>query len=296
MSNKALQIERQLDGMVGSAQNVIFNSTVFTAGNIIYNDATGIVTFMEAGLYTVNWWIATQSSAGQGAVFSLISSQGESIRGASPIKTGEVTGFGIIEVLSTPVTVSLVNSGSADFYYSSIVPVKAALLIVEEDSTVQPSYVQLFDRNYTNELTSLGALNLSNDGINPVYSTAGYSLTTTTVKNDTLNLPGPGLYHIELSLRASFFLPVSPPPFGSTYQILFNLLNEANSNVVDLVYNGIIPNDPNAILENQLSIQLLYNTAALSPSLRVLLSNFNFNLAFENKLSVFDIIFIVQKI
>ncbi|WP_312048037.1 hypothetical protein [Anaerotignum sp.] len=296
MSNKALQIEQQLDGMVGSAQNVIFNSTVFTAGNIIYNDATGIVTFMEAGLYTVNWWIATQSSAGQGAVFSLISSQGESIRGASPIKTGEVTGFGIIEVVSAPVTVSLVNSGSADFYYSSIVPVKAALLIVEEYSTVQPSYVQLFDRNYTNELPSLGALNLSNDGINPVYSTAGYSLTTTTVKNDTLNLPGPGLYHIELSLRASFFLPVSPPPFGSTYQILFNLLNETNSNIVDLVYNGIIPNDPNAILENQLSIQLLYNTAALSPSLRVLLSNFNFNLAFENKLSVFDIILIVQKI
>lgn len=36
MSNKALQIERQLDGMVGSAQNVIFNSTVFTAGNIMY--------------------------------------------------------------------------------------------------------------------------------------------------------------------------------------------------------------------------------------------------------------------
>lgn len=296
MSNIALQIERQLDGMVGSAQNVIFNSTVFTAGNIMYNDATGIVTFMETGLYTVNWWIATQSSASQGAVFSLISSQGESIRGASPIKTGEVTGFGIIEVLSAPVTVSLVNSGSADFYYSSIVPLKAALLILEEDSTVQPSYVQLFDRNYTNELTSLGALNLSNDGINPVYSTAGYSLTTTTVKNDTLNLPGPGLYHIELSLRASFFLPVSPPPFGSTYQILFNLLNEANSNVVDLVYNGIIPNDPNAILENQLSIQLLYNTAALSPSLRVILSNFNFSLAFENKLSVFDIIFIVQKI
>lgn len=296
MSHIALQIERQFDGIVGSAQNVIFNSTVFTAGNIMYNDANGIVTFMEAGRYTLNWWIATQSSVSQGAVFSLISSQGESISGASPIKTGEVTGFGIIEVSSAPVTVSLVNSGSADFYYSPIVPVKAALMIVEDDVTEQPSYVQLFDRNFTNELTSNGALNLSNDGINPVYSTAGYSLTTTTVTNDTLNLPGPGLYHIELSLRASFFLPLSPPPFGSTYQILFNLLNESNANVVDLVYNGIIPNDPNAILENQLSIQLLYNTAALSPSLRVLLSNFNFSLAFQNQLSVFDIIFIVQKI
>ncbi len=39
MSNIALQIERQLEGMVGSLQNVIFNSTVFTAGNIMYNAA-----------------------------------------------------------------------------------------------------------------------------------------------------------------------------------------------------------------------------------------------------------------
>ena len=296
MSNIALQIERQLDGTVGSAQNVIFNSTVFTAGNIMYNAVTGTITFMEAGRYTLNWWIATQSSTSQGAVFSLISSQGDSIKGNSPIKTGEVTGFGIIEVVTAPVTVSLVNNGSSDFYYSTIVPVKAALLIVEDDLVVPLSYVQLFDRNYTNELSANGALNLSNEGINPLYTTAGYSLTTTTVTNDTLNLPGPGLYHIELSLRASFLLPISPPPFGSTYQILFNLLNEADSNIVSLNYNGIIPNDPNAVLDNQLSIQLLYNTNAISPSLRVFLSNFDFSLAFENNLSVFDIIFIVQKL
>lgn len=296
MSNIALQIEQQLNGFVGSAQNVIFNSTVFTAGNIMYHAATGIITFMEAGRYTINWWIATQSSTSQGAVFSLFSSQGDSLKGNSPIKTGEVTGFGIIEVTTAPVTVSLVNNGTADFYYSTIVPVKAALLIVEDDLVVPPSYVQLFDRNYSNELTANGALNLSNEGINPLYSTMGYSLSTTTVTNDTLNLPGPGLYHIELSLRASFLLPQIPPAFGSTYQILFNILNETSSNVISLNYNGIIPNNPDATLETQLSIQLLYRTNAISPGLRVFLSNFDFNLAFENTLNVFDIIFIVQKL
>lgn len=296
MSNIALQIEQQLNGFVGSAQNVIFNSTVFTAGNIMYNAATGIITFMEAGRYTINWWIATQSSTSQGAVFSLVSSQGDSLKGNSPIKTGEVNGFGIIEVTTAPVTVSLVNNGTADFYYSTIVPVKAALLIVEDDLVVPPSYVQLFDRNYSNELTANGALNLSNEGINPLYSTMGYSLSTTTVTNDTLNLPGPGLYHIELSLRASFLLPQIPPVFGSTYQILFNILNETSSNVISLNYNGIIPNNPDATLETQLSIQLLYRTNAISPGLRVFLSNFDFNLAFENTLNVFDIIFIVQKL
>lgn len=157
------------------------------------------------------------------------------------------------------------------------------------------NFVQLFDRNFTNELTANGPLNLSNAGINPLYTTGEYSLSTTTVTNDTLNLDGPGTYHIEISLRASFLLPLTPPAFGSTYQILFNILDESSSSINSLVYNGIIPNDPNAVLDNALTIQFLWNTSAVSPSLRIVLSNFDFNLAFQNTLSVFDIIFIVQK-
>lgn len=157
------------------------------------------------------------------------------------------------------------------------------------------NFVQLFDRNFTNDLTADGPLNLSNEGINPLYTTGGYSLSTTTVTNDTLNLNGPGTYHIELSLRASFLLPLTPPAFGSTYQILFNVLDESSSAINSLVYNGIIPNDSNAILDNALTIQFLWNTASLSPSLRVILSNFDFSLAFENSLGVFDIILIAQK-
>lgn len=298
MSNIALQIERQTDGIVESNENVIFGTTVYSSGNIVYNAATGVITFQEAGRYVFNWWVATQTSTSkQGAVFALTSSQGDFLEGNSPLNTGEVSGVAIIEVVTAPVTVSLVNASGATFYYTPIVPVKATLLVVEDDNvnSTQQNFVQLFDRNYTNELTANGDLNLSNEGINPLYTNGGYTLTTDTVTNDTLNLPGPGLYHIEISMRASFLLPVSPPPFGSTYQILFNILNESDSSINNLVYNGIIPNDPNAVLDTQLSIQFLYNTTNLAPSLRILLSNFDFNLAFENKLSVFDIIVIVQK-
>ena len=50
------------------------------------------------------------------------------------------------------------------------------------------SFVQLYERNYTNEITTTGTfLNLSNDGINPLYTSGGYSLSTGTVTNDTLN-------------------------------------------------------------------------------------------------------------
>lgn len=159
------------------------------------------------------------------------------------------------------------------------------------------SFVQLFDRNYTNELTALNSpLNLSNVGINPLYTTGGYSLSTTTVTNDTLNLPGPGLYHIDMALNASFLYAAPAPEFGLSYQILFNMLNEQDTAINSLVYEGIVSKDADtSIAEVLLSKAFLYYTAEASPSLRILLSNFNFAFAFENSLSVFDIILVVQK-
>ncbi|WBW98985.1 collagen-like triple helix repeat-containing protein [Oceanirhabdus sp. W0125-5] len=157
------------------------------------------------------------------------------------------------------------------------------------------SFVQLYDRNYTNDLTQLNTnLDLSNVGINPIFSTGGYTLTTTTVNNDTLNFLEAGLYHIEIFLNVSFLLPRTPPPFGSTFQILFNILSKTNRTLGSLNYFGIIPNDPNAIIETTLSKAFLFNASAGS-GIKIALSNFNFDLAFEKKLSVYDIIIIVQK-
>jgi hypothetical protein len=159
------------------------------------------------------------------------------------------------------------------------------------------SFVQLFDRNFTNEIISNNTfLNLSNSGINPLYTTGGYSLSTTTVTNDTLNLPGPGIYHIDVSLKVSFLFTAPPPTFGSSYQILFNIANESNFVLNSLVYEGIVPSDADAaIAETLLSLSFLNNTAAPNPALKILLSNFNFNFAFEGTLSAYDIILVVQK-
>jgi hypothetical protein len=159
------------------------------------------------------------------------------------------------------------------------------------------SFVQLFDRNFTNEIISNNTfLNLSNSGINPLYTTGGYSLSTTTVTNDTLNLPGPGIYHIDVSLKVSFLFTAPPPTFGSSYQILFNIANESNFILNSLVYEGIVPSDADAaIAETLLSLSFLNNTAAPNPALKILLSNFNFNFAFEGTLSAYDIILVVQK-
>lgn len=326
MGSIALQVECQTGGQVLSGANVIFDTTVYIAGNILYNETTGIITFLETGRYIFNWWVSSQASQSvNGAVFALIFSNFNKLKGNSPIKTGEVSGGGIIEVDAPLTTVSLANMSGADIFFASNVPVKASLMLWQDElvgptgdtgptgptgpigSTgatgptgdtgpgMQTSFVQLYDRNFTNELTASGPLNLSNEGINPLYTTGGYTLATGTVTNDTLNLPGAGLYHLEISLRASFLLPLNPPAFGSTYQILFNILNENSTSISNLVFNGIIPSDPNAVLDNQLGLQFLYYSASPSPSLRVVLSNFDFSLAFDNQLSVFDIIMIVEK-
>ncbi|WP_312419623.1 collagen-like protein [Anaerospora hongkongensis] len=134
MSNIALQVERLTAGSVASGANVIFETVVYSSGNITYNGITGVITFNEVGRYFINWWVATQSSSStNGAVFSLASSQGDFLEGNSPLKTGVIPGIGIIDVTAVPVTLSLVNASNGLVYYSSSVPVSATLVIMEDD-------------------------------------------------------------------------------------------------------------------------------------------------------------------
>lgn len=158
------------------------------------------------------------------------------------------------------------------------------------------SFVQLYDRNYTNKITENGVpLNLSDSGINPLYTTGGYTLSTNKIKNDTLNLPGPGIYHIDVSLDASFLYDTSAPRLVS-YQLLFGVYDERDNNLNELVYEGIIPdNNKEAIAEALLSRSFLYNTDSTNPGLRIVLDNFNFGYAFEKRLAVERLILVVQK-
>ncbi|MGC6175182.1 hypothetical protein [Lacrimispora sp. 38-1] len=134
MANNALQIELNTSTSVASGANVLFDTIVYLFGNITYNPATGVITFLETGRYVIDWWLATQSSqATNGASFALSSSQGDLLEGSSPIKTGEVFGVSIIDVASAPVTVSLVNISNATVFFSLVVPLKGTLVVVQDD-------------------------------------------------------------------------------------------------------------------------------------------------------------------
>ncbi len=134
MGNIALQIERTLSGQIDPEENVIFDIVSHSTGNISYDNTTGIITFMETGRYVVNWWVVMQSSSyANGVVLALSSPKGDFIRGNSNTKTGEVVGIGIIEVTTVPITFSLINTGTGNYYYSSEVPLKASLVITRDD-------------------------------------------------------------------------------------------------------------------------------------------------------------------
>ncbi len=135
MANISLQLELLSGTSVAAGSNVLFDTIVHSDGSVSYNPATGVVTISEAGRYLVNWWVATQSSqSGMGAVFSLNSSQGDSIVGNSPIKAGEVVGTAILLVETAPITISLVNASGALFNYATATPVKAGLALTNDDA------------------------------------------------------------------------------------------------------------------------------------------------------------------
>lgn len=140
MSSIALQIQRVAAGTVAVSDNIIFETTAFSVGNIDYDTATGIISLNEPGRYIIHWWVATQSSASSnGAVFALSSSEGDYLEGTSAAKTGEVVGMGIIEVTTAPVTVSLINASNAAFYLAASVPLRASLIVFDEVGETGPT-------------------------------------------------------------------------------------------------------------------------------------------------------------
>lgn len=130
----ALQVQRTAAESTAAAQPVVFDNVIYSAGNIGYDTLSGTITFNEAGRYIIIWWVATLSATSTvGVIFSLTSSQLDDIQSDSTIKTGEVSGMGIIGVATAPVTLSLVNRCAGPVNYSSSVPVKASLMVFSDE-------------------------------------------------------------------------------------------------------------------------------------------------------------------
>jgi len=133
MANSSLYISRTASGSVTSSGNVLFDNVLYNTGGITYNLLNGTITFNEAGVFHINWWIAQQSNMNAGgSIFALVSSLGNIIYGDTPLKTTSFSGIGVVNVLLPPATLSLKNMGTGNAYLSSTVPVKAMLSVNKE--------------------------------------------------------------------------------------------------------------------------------------------------------------------
>lgn len=183
------------------------------------------------------------------------------------------------------------------------------------------SFIQLYDKTLVNELTeSQRFLSLANDKTkrdlyrnnvlsspdNQSFSTGGYTLSTTTIKNDTLNLPGPGVYQISLSFQNTALANELEYGIGTsipfTYSVIYNGGSASVTVPSYMVPTATIPSDmvqtatiPSSLL-NSLIVYNLNKSNEKNPSLRIYLEDFDFSKVLNNKLIVDNMILVVQKI
>jgi len=125
-----LQLQKSIGGVINTDDNVLFETVLSNFGDVSYDSGTGVITIGQPGRYFINWWVATQSALGDNAViFSIVTSQDEDIPGNTPLKTGEVAGFALIQADTAPVTLSLVNKTASPVAYTTLMAEKAHLVL-----------------------------------------------------------------------------------------------------------------------------------------------------------------------
>jgi len=134
MSVKKLEIKLTRNGRVAPNQNVVFDEETMSTPEIAYDFDTGEIKINAIGEYSIKWWVATETTSRGALEFGLLSSQGDSIRGSSPVKTGHVSGFAAIDVQTIGTTLRLVNATADNIVYSREVVTKAYLLLLSAES------------------------------------------------------------------------------------------------------------------------------------------------------------------
>ena len=139
MAVMALNIELVKNGSLSPDQPVLFDKVNFQNGSILYHPVTGEIIFNSPGNYCVNWWISSQSVASNGGISFALKEQGcLAYASSSPVKTGQLIGFGLFNVTHVPYTLTLVNTSSGPVFYTSQDTPKAAMNIYSLDTESTP--------------------------------------------------------------------------------------------------------------------------------------------------------------
>lgn len=176
-------------------QNIIFNNIINSKGGVLYDTLTGVITINQQGSYYINWYIALQSvMQGSGSSFALAINDSVNTQvfyGSSSIKTEQITGSALIEVVTVPTTIELKNVNSNNAFVATTFPAKANLTLFSQFD--EQAFGGLFYHTQTLEVDSTPIVVpsglITNQSQNINYSTPN---TLTIIKN--------GIYEINTAL------------------------------------------------------------------------------------------------
>jgi len=203
---------------ISPGSTLVFNNIVYNTGGISYNTLTGQIAFTQTGVYHINWWAATQdSAAASGVILSLIPSVGVDFKGDTPIKTGVLTGIGVLNVVSAPASFTLMNLTSGNVQLTNTVPVKGMLSVIKEysDADVPGTMLDFEYQQLANVLAQIITL----------YPAA------------TVRVYAPGLYDIDGTPQALYTSPQAAYP-GIFEQLLAGQTESSALNTITAFRTG----------------------------------------------------------
>lgn len=154
MANTVLEIQRTGDGRVAHGGKVVFDTLTKQIGGITFvakgegeEKDQGVITINEPGQYSVKWWVATETTPKGAIQFDLVLRNSQRIPGCSPIKTGQVSGFGIIDVTAPDTKLWLENQTEKHVVYSIKSNVKAYMLVNQIDTAYSGGLIGVYHTN-----------------------------------------------------------------------------------------------------------------------------------------------------
>lgn len=206
MNTIALELQRVVDQTVDALGNILFDKLILQKGSIEYNLATGEISINKPGRYMVNWVVTTQSSVGSKDIsFAIKTLGGDEIVTSSPLKVGEVVGFGIVQVDTVPTKIVLVSKENNQIQLSKVATIKAHLTVGEllesDEGPVgvwNSAGMQMLSNKPEVEMTIMPGQVIPFDNSILQFNGVSYS-------QNTINILEPGYYLVswEINLKPS---------------------------------------------------------------------------------------------
>ena len=155
-------------------------------------------------------------------------------------------------------------------------------------------WLQLYDKNFINEIDSnMKFLNLSDEGINPIYTTGGFELKSIVTKNDLLLLKYKGYWDISFSFKYGFDYSKEVRE-GENFTPVFEVLVDNN---VFYTFSNTDSIQKGSNFLKTLSSNFMVFSGNNKPKIKVrYVDGFNFSFSDDRSLKVFDIVLNIKKI